>query len=145
MLDQPSLFNLDDYLAYPKIIIYADGAISNGNGGWCSIIYHNTDRLFFSGGTKHCAFSTDMTLWALRRAFDALIMPCEILVKTFDGVAVGLLSRGFKRSEHIIGICNLIDKIILEKKHSVRFVCLDSNEISTESSREALRQAQNVV
>ena len=84
----------------PKVVIYTDGACSNGHGGWAACVYWNTEVLNLMGNEDDTT-NNRMELTAVIKALECLTTSCEIyLYSDSQYVLNGITSwvRSWKRN-----------------------------------------------
>lgn len=103
------------------VILATDGAYSRkrGIGGWCAILQHDDHERVLSG--KATDTSTNrMELTAILKGLESLNQPCSVEIVTDSMLAIGWLSRSWKRkNRECAHIAAQIDRI--QEKHQVVF------------------------
>ena len=84
----------------PKVVIYTDGACSNGRGGWAACLHWNTDVVTLTGNEDNTT-NNRMELTPVIRALESLTTNCDVeLYSDSQYVLNGIMSwvRAWKRN-----------------------------------------------
>lgn len=61
----------------PEVIVYTDGACSNGKGGWAASIYYGSENIHIAGYEENTT-NNRMEIMAVIKALDTLIVGCRV-------------------------------------------------------------------